>query len=536
MSEQYLISNQTLTNIANAIREKKGSEDQILAGNFAEEILGISGDSVETCMVEVKMSKLEGMTGYPTLWCAYSFLDNGVIKCWARPLQVAEESVNFANVVIGSNFTIFTSDTNLKADTEVEDMYLLGTNLAPNTISWIVGYEDPDHDIENPSCRLHVTLSPNSLFDPYFTYSIANSDSADGGFFLQSNGFYRSDISGQGDCYAKCTINFVVNYTTDITILLAQDSENTYDFGAIGKLNISLPDYWYENTGDDYAFEYEYSLHGRQWSIESPQAVHYYNVKPGSHFIDVYYCKDEAINEGEDCMWFKVEYPWATAGQDNVVDSATTVNAQGQLVNGHISDQRNKDLKIIYSADTWHEDDSSNVVLGVCAFENETGTIDQAAVDVSTSFYIKDSAIAQAAHIDGNFILAGESILGVPGTLPMGRCNVSVRGSIVTIDIPPEVLAVIGNYPTIMIPEDTIVWAVPTFFMLEKFYAEDGTARYIAPYLISSAMAAWEYSSSNVITVTYNHYEFDIDPQNYGFDEDFDTFAYCYPSGGGYDI
>ena len=535
MSEQYLISNQTLTNIANAIREKKGSEDQILAGNFAEEILGISGDSVETCIVEVKMSKLEGMTGYPTLWCAYSFLDNGVIKCWARPLEVAEESVNFANVVIGSNFTIFTSDTNLKADTEVEDMYPLGTNLAPNTISWIVGYEDPDHDIENPSCRLHVTLSPNSPFDPYFTYSIANSDSADGGFFLQSNGFYQSGISGWNECYAKCTINFVVNYTTDITILLAQDSEAEYDFGAIGKVDVSLPDS-YENTGDDYSFQYEYSLYREYWSIDNPKVVHYYNVKPGSHFIDVYYSKDESDGEGEDCMWFKVEYPWATAGQNNVVNSATTLNAQGQLVNGYIPDQRNKDLKIVNSNDIWFEGDTSSVVLGECTLENETGTIDQAAVNHNTSFYIKDELIAEAANIDGNFILAGKSILGVPGTLPMGRCNVSVRGSIVTIDIPPEVIGFVGDYPTIMIPGDTIVWAVPTFFMLEKFYAEDSTARYIAPCLVSSAMVEWGYGSTNVISVTYNHYEFDIDPQDYGFDEDFDTFAYCYPSGGGYDI
>ena len=112
MSEQYLISNQTLTNIANAIREKKGSDDQILAGNFAEEILGISGDSVETCMVEVNITKLEGMTGYPMLWCVYSYLDDGVIKCQASPVSVAAESVNFPNVVIGSSFTILTQDTN----------------------------------------------------------------------------------------------------------------------------------------------------------------------------------------------------------------------------------------------------------------------------------------------------------------------------------------------------------------------------------------------------------------------------------------
>jgi hypothetical protein len=278
----------------------------------------------------------------------------------------------------------------------------------------------------------------------------------------------------------------VVNYTTDITILLAQDSEAEYDFGAIGKLNISLPEYSHENVGDDYDFECEYSLHGEYWSIDNPQAVHYYNVKPGSHFIDVYYCKDSSDGEGEDCMWFKVEYPWATAGQDNVVDSATTVNAQGQLIKGRISDQRDRKLKIVACANTWHEDDSSNVVLEECALENETGAVDQAAVNYNTSFYIEDASIAQAAHIDGGSIAAGDSILGIPGSLPMGRCNVTVRGSIVTIDIPPEVLAVVGDYPSVMMPADSIVWPVPTFFMLEKFYQTSDTAHYIAPHLISS--------------------------------------------------
>ena len=537
MSEQYLISNQTLTNIANAIREKKGSDDQILAGNFAEEILGISGDNVKTCMVEITVSKLQGMTGYPMLWCVYSYLDDdGVVKCQASPLQAPEEVTNFSNVVIGSSFTIFTQDTNLNIKAEVENMCFLEENSAPNTISWIVGYEDPDHSIENPYCILYVTLSPNSPLDPYFTYYVTNASDADGGFFLQDNGFYKSDISGQDSCYAKCSICFQVKYPTDITIFLAQHSECEYDFGAIGKVDVSLPDYWYENTGDDFGFQYQYSLYSELWSVDSPQTVHYSNVQPGSHFIDVYYCKDESYSEGVDCMWFKVDYPWATVDQYDVVDSATMVNAQGQLVKGYISDQRDAGLRITGSATPWYEEDSSSVVLEECALENTTGAIDQAAVNYNTAFYISEEAIAQAASIDGNFIAAGKSILGVPGSLPMGICNVYVRGCHVTVDIPPEVLAVVGDYPTVMFPADTLAWESPTFFMLEKFYQNTDTSQYIAPHLISSLGNAYGYSSSNVNSVSNNHYEFNIDPEDYGYDEDFDTIAYCYTSGGGYDL
>lgn len=41
MSEQYLITGQTLTDIADAIREKAGITDPIMAGDFAEKILAL---------------------------------------------------------------------------------------------------------------------------------------------------------------------------------------------------------------------------------------------------------------------------------------------------------------------------------------------------------------------------------------------------------------------------------------------------------------------------------------------------------------
>jgi hypothetical protein len=49
-------------------------------------------------------------------------------------------------------------------------------------------------------------------------------------------------------------------------------------------------------------------------------------------------------------------------------------------------------------------------------------------------------------------------------------------------------------------------------------------------------MVGYGYSSSNIITVTADHYEFDIDPEDYGFDDYFDTTAYCYTGFGGYDL
>ena len=48
MSDVYLINGDTLSNIADAIRDKKGTSDAILVENMAEEISGIGGGSSDT--------------------------------------------------------------------------------------------------------------------------------------------------------------------------------------------------------------------------------------------------------------------------------------------------------------------------------------------------------------------------------------------------------------------------------------------------------------------------------------------------------
>ena len=47
MSEVYLINGDTLSNIADAIRDKKGTSDAILVENMAEEISGIGGGDIK---------------------------------------------------------------------------------------------------------------------------------------------------------------------------------------------------------------------------------------------------------------------------------------------------------------------------------------------------------------------------------------------------------------------------------------------------------------------------------------------------------
>ena len=50
MSEVYLINGDTLSNIADAIRDKKGTSDTILVENMAEEISGIGGGDIKSLL------------------------------------------------------------------------------------------------------------------------------------------------------------------------------------------------------------------------------------------------------------------------------------------------------------------------------------------------------------------------------------------------------------------------------------------------------------------------------------------------------
>lgn len=78
MGNKYLIDETTLSDIADAIREKTSQNETILVGNYAEQIRNIpTAPSIETCTLTID----DGGAGYWDFWLNCTIInENGIIQ------------------------------------------------------------------------------------------------------------------------------------------------------------------------------------------------------------------------------------------------------------------------------------------------------------------------------------------------------------------------------------------------------------------------------------------------------------------------
>lgn len=192
------IEESTLIGIADAIREKNGTEDAILTEDMADKIR-----EIETATDPVLQEKSVSPTATAQTISADSGYDGLSVVTIAGDANLVAENIK-------SGISIFGVDGAMVASA------IDGTKQSGVTATMIV---------TNPS-----------------TY----------GFDLTSDGYYTSNNAGVANSYALCKVNLTVNVTCNLIFDIINYAETGCDYGIFGKLDSEL-------TDSDYATSYQHS-------------------------------------------------------------------------------------------------------------------------------------------------------------------------------------------------------------------------------------------------------------------------------------
>ena len=113
----YFIKDTTLTDIANAIREKSGTEEKLNAGNFAEEIRKIEGGNIIIPEGECIPASPVSLTLPNNLWIlAFKKVENNTPDYWIFPcfLVASFKTASLESGIVGSEIYIMSTDTGQK--------------------------------------------------------------------------------------------------------------------------------------------------------------------------------------------------------------------------------------------------------------------------------------------------------------------------------------------------------------------------------------------------------------------------------------
>jgi hypothetical protein len=138
------------------------------------------------------------------------------------------------------------------------------------------------------------------------SYEIENR--GDYGFELNSSGYYVSTNKGISKTAAVCRVTFNVPVSATVTFTYINYAEESYDFGVFGSIDTALSTSYYSAgssgasiTDSDYELACNTSTHNK-----STAQTLTYQMSAGEHFIDVKYSKDDASDDNNDTLQFKV--------------------------------------------------------------------------------------------------------------------------------------------------------------------------------------------------------------------------------------
>ena len=126
--------------------------------------------------------------------------------------------------------------------------------------------------------------------------------------FELSGEYYVNENKGISKTAAVSRVNISVPVAATVTFTFTNYSEEGYDFGVFGELDIALNHNYYpagsygaKISDDDYRLACNTSTYNN-----TSQHTLTYNVSAGEHFIDVKYSKDDASDANSDTLQFKV--------------------------------------------------------------------------------------------------------------------------------------------------------------------------------------------------------------------------------------
>lgn len=152
----------------------------------------------------------------------------------------------------------------------------------------------------------NVTSQLITVQDTAELYAIENL--GDYGFELNDNGYYVSQNKGISKTAAVCKVNIHVPVSATVTFTYINYSEQGYDFGVFGNVDVPLSLNYYSAgssgasiTDSSYKLACNTSTHNKS----TAQTLEY-TLEAGDHEIYIKYSKDDASNDHNDTLQFKL--------------------------------------------------------------------------------------------------------------------------------------------------------------------------------------------------------------------------------------
>ena len=185
--------------------------------------------------------------------------------------------------------TVTATDTNPLEGDDVE--------IRSNTIS---GLTITDNGVD-------VTSQFTQRSETAESYSIVNVGSY--GFTLNnSTGYYTSNNTGVSKSAAVCRVDFHVPVAATITFTFINYAEQGYDFGVFGNIDVALSNSYYAAGSSGATItdsSYKLACNTSTYNSSSAKTLTY-DMSAGDHSIWVKYSKDDASDDNNDTLQFKV--------------------------------------------------------------------------------------------------------------------------------------------------------------------------------------------------------------------------------------
>ena len=232
---------------------------------------------------------------------------------WTRSeideLQLRFEIGYYGGLVNGATVTIEYSYNDIKYTITINNSTTANVTANPTEVSpghsstikadSIDGLKITDNGTDVTSSFVERTDSPAS-------YDVENVGSY--GFELNSSGYYVNNNVGISKTAAVCRVTFNVPVSATATFTFINYSEQGYDFGVFGELDTALNHNYYAagnygaNITDD---DYKLACNTSTYNNTSTHTLEY-TMSAGEHFVDVKYSKDDASDDNDDTLKFKV--------------------------------------------------------------------------------------------------------------------------------------------------------------------------------------------------------------------------------------
>ena len=167
--------------------------------------------------------------------------------------------------------------------------------------------------------------------------TVTTAPGASYGFNLNSStGYYVSSNAGLSSSAAVCRVTFDLPVPCLVTFQYINYAEATYDFGIFGKIDTTLStNAWNSSSsGGDYTTDAgleQIRLNTSSSNTSTPQTLTY-EIQSGEHYIDIKYGKDQASDENNDSLQWKITDIEPLEANDYYTYTLSNISEQHSLI------------------------------------------------------------------------------------------------------------------------------------------------------------------------------------------------------------